>query len=148
MDWLRVLLSRCAAFIHPQKLDADLDEELLAHIELATEENRKRGVPEEEARTRQRHQVPQEIRGSVAEWRDLRCAPRPSQILRGGTRDFVAEPNLDSSGYDGPDPSAYIRVISVGGFGNCTPGSDGTTWLPGRGSSTSAQSPRGRSAGS
>jgi macrolide transport system ATP-binding/permease protein len=51
MDWLRVLLSRCAAFIHPQKLDADLDEELLAHIELATEENRKHGMPEEEART-------------------------------------------------------------------------------------------------
>jgi macrolide transport system ATP-binding/permease protein len=51
MDWIRILLSRCAAFIHPQKLDADLDEELLAHIELATEENRMRGMPEEEART-------------------------------------------------------------------------------------------------
>ncbi len=50
MEWIRVLLSRCAAFIHPQQLDAELDEELLAHIELATEENRKRGMPEEEAR--------------------------------------------------------------------------------------------------
>jgi putative ABC transport system permease protein len=51
MDWIRILLSRCAALIHPRELDADLDEELLAHIELATAENRKRGMPEEEART-------------------------------------------------------------------------------------------------
>ena len=50
MEWIRILLSRCAALIHPRKLDADLDEELLTHIELATEENRKRGMPEEEAR--------------------------------------------------------------------------------------------------
>ena len=42
---------RCAALIHSRELDAELDEELLAHIELATEENRKRGMPEEEART-------------------------------------------------------------------------------------------------
>ena len=51
MDWIRILLSRCAALINPRELDADLDEELLAHIELATEENRKSGMPEEEART-------------------------------------------------------------------------------------------------
>ncbi len=51
MDWIRILLSRCAALIHPQQRDADLDEEILAHIELATEENRKGGMPEEEART-------------------------------------------------------------------------------------------------
>jgi macrolide transport system ATP-binding/permease protein len=50
MEWIRILLSRCAALIHSQRLDADLDEELLAHIELATEENRKRGMPEEKAR--------------------------------------------------------------------------------------------------
>jgi hypothetical protein len=51
MNWIRTLLSRCAALIHLRQLDADLDEELVAHIELATEENRKRGMPEEEART-------------------------------------------------------------------------------------------------
>ncbi len=51
MDWIRILLSRCAALTHPKQLDADLDEELLAHIELATEENKKRGMPQEEART-------------------------------------------------------------------------------------------------
>ena len=51
MDWIRTLLSRCAALIHTQQLDAELDDELLAHIELATDENRKRGMAEEEART-------------------------------------------------------------------------------------------------
>jgi predicted permease len=51
MDWIRILLSRCAALIRSRELDADLDEELLVHIELATEENRRRGMPEEEART-------------------------------------------------------------------------------------------------
>jgi hypothetical protein len=51
MEWIRILLSRCAALIHPRELDADLDEELLTHIEFATQENRKRGMPEEEART-------------------------------------------------------------------------------------------------
>jgi putative ABC transport system permease protein len=51
MDWIRILLSRCAALLHWKELDGELDEELLAHIELATEENRKRGMSKEEART-------------------------------------------------------------------------------------------------
>jgi hypothetical protein len=40
MDWIRILLSRAAALFRSKKLDADLDEELRAHIELAIEENR------------------------------------------------------------------------------------------------------------
>jgi predicted permease len=51
MDWIRILLSRCAAFFRRSKLDADLDDELRGHIELAIEENVKRGLPREEART-------------------------------------------------------------------------------------------------
>ena len=51
MDWTRMLFSRCAAFVRGKKLDADLDEELRAHIEMATEENRRRGMNEREART-------------------------------------------------------------------------------------------------
>ena len=35
MDLIRVLLSRCAALLRRRRLDADLDEELCAHIELA-----------------------------------------------------------------------------------------------------------------
>jgi predicted permease len=51
MDWIRILLSRCAALFRRQRLDADLDAELREHIELATEENRRRGLAEADART-------------------------------------------------------------------------------------------------
>jgi macrolide transport system ATP-binding/permease protein len=50
MDWIRMLLSRCFGLIHGKALDADLDEELRAHIDLAINENLKRGLPLEEAR--------------------------------------------------------------------------------------------------
>ena len=51
MGWLRILLSRCAALFRGNRLDADLDEELRAHIDLATQENRRSGMNEQEART-------------------------------------------------------------------------------------------------
>jgi len=51
MDWIRILLSRFAALFRSRKLDADLDEELRAHIDLAIEENRGRGMNEAQART-------------------------------------------------------------------------------------------------
>jgi predicted permease len=50
MDRIRILLSRCAALLGKQKLDADLDEELRSHIDLAVEENLKRGMSPEAAR--------------------------------------------------------------------------------------------------
>jgi predicted permease len=50
MDWLRTLLSRCIAFFCRKKLDEELDEELLAHIELAIEENLRHGMTEDAAR--------------------------------------------------------------------------------------------------
>jgi predicted permease len=51
MDWIRILLSRSAALFRSRKLDADLDEEMRAHIDLAIEENRGRGMNEPQART-------------------------------------------------------------------------------------------------
>ena len=51
MDWIRILLSRSAALFRSRKLDADLDEEMRAHIDLAIEENRRRGMNEAQART-------------------------------------------------------------------------------------------------
>jgi macrolide transport system ATP-binding/permease protein len=49
MDWLRTLLSRCKAFLMRKKLDQELDEEFRLHLDLATKENRRRGLPEHEA---------------------------------------------------------------------------------------------------
>jgi len=51
MDRIRTLLSRFAALFGKKKLDADLDEELRAHIDLAIHENLKRGMSPSEART-------------------------------------------------------------------------------------------------
>ena len=51
MDFLRTLTARLTALFGRRALDADLDEELRAHIELATAENVKRGMASEPART-------------------------------------------------------------------------------------------------
>jgi predicted permease len=51
MEWLRTLLSRCAALFRRRTLDADLDEELRAHLDLAIAENLLRGMNAQEART-------------------------------------------------------------------------------------------------
>jgi predicted permease len=50
MEWIRILLSRGAALFRSKKLDADLDEELRAHIDLAIEANRAQGMNEPQAR--------------------------------------------------------------------------------------------------
>ncbi|MGC2298242.1 MAG: ABC transporter permease [Acidobacteriaceae bacterium] len=44
------VVSRLAALFRPRKLDRDLDDELRAHLEMAAEENRRRGMSGEEAR--------------------------------------------------------------------------------------------------
>jgi predicted permease len=51
MEWLRIAWSRCAALFRARRLDADLDEELRAHLELAVDENIRRGMMAHEART-------------------------------------------------------------------------------------------------
>jgi predicted permease len=51
MELMRILISRCAALFGKRKLDADLDEELRAHIDLAIQENLKLGMSATEART-------------------------------------------------------------------------------------------------
>ncbi|MGD0733815.1 MAG: ABC transporter permease [Terracidiphilus sp.] len=48
---MRVLLSRCAALLGKRKLDADLDDEVRTHIEFAVEENLRKGMGPNEART-------------------------------------------------------------------------------------------------
>ena len=50
MDWIREVVSRCAAFLHRRKLDEELNEELDAHIEAAVEENIARGMRPDQAR--------------------------------------------------------------------------------------------------
>jgi predicted permease len=51
MDWMRVLLSRCGALFGGRRLDDDLEDEMRAHIALAIEENIRRGMSLQAART-------------------------------------------------------------------------------------------------
>jgi predicted permease len=51
MDQLHTFLSRIASLFRREHLDAALDEELRAHIDLAMEENMKRGMSKKQART-------------------------------------------------------------------------------------------------
>lgn len=50
MGGVRTFLSRWVAMFRRNRLDEELDDELRAHLEFAAEENRKRGMSEEEAR--------------------------------------------------------------------------------------------------
>ena len=50
MGWIRVLLSRFSSLFRRRELDARPDEELCAHIELAIQENVRRGMTTDEAR--------------------------------------------------------------------------------------------------
>jgi len=49
MDWLHELLSRCTSFLRRRRLDADLEDEVESHLELAIEENMRRGMTREQA---------------------------------------------------------------------------------------------------
>jgi predicted permease len=51
MDWMRVLLSRCGALFGRRRLDDNLEDEMRAHIALAIEENIRRGMSSQAART-------------------------------------------------------------------------------------------------
>jgi predicted permease len=51
MDWIRTLLSRVGALFNRRVRDSELDEELRAHIDLATEENVRKGMSAAEAHT-------------------------------------------------------------------------------------------------
>ena len=50
MSWLRVLVSRVRGLFSKRRWERELDEELRAHIEMATEENVRNGMPPDQAR--------------------------------------------------------------------------------------------------
>ena len=51
MELLRIVASRVKALFGGRRLDAELDDEVRAHIAMAVEENVERGMSQEEART-------------------------------------------------------------------------------------------------
>lgn len=51
MDLLRILFHRCTAFLSAKKLNEELEQEIDSHISFAVEENLKRGMSQQQART-------------------------------------------------------------------------------------------------
>jgi macrolide transport system ATP-binding/permease protein len=51
VERIRILFSRCTAFLFRKKLDEELEDELRSHLDFATAENRERGMSAEAART-------------------------------------------------------------------------------------------------
>jgi predicted permease len=49
MSGIRAMISRCAALFQRRSLDRELDDELRAHLEMAAEENQRRGMSADEA---------------------------------------------------------------------------------------------------
>jgi predicted permease len=83
MDWIRILLTRCVALLRRRNLDADLDEELRAHIDLAMHENLQRGMSPEEARTAALRAF-----GGVTQAREMYREQRSFPLLQQLGRDF------------------------------------------------------------
>src|SRR5689334_4717545 len=50
MEWLNILRARLRALFRREGVLRDIEEELRIHVEMATEENLKRGLPPDEAR--------------------------------------------------------------------------------------------------
>ena len=92
MDRIRTMLSRILSVFVRRKLDAELDEELRTHIDLAIAENRTLGMSEKEARsqalrdfggltqTRETYRMRRGFPFLEQLWRDLRFGSR--QLLR------------------------------------------------------------------
>jgi predicted permease len=83
MDWIRILLSRTAALFRSKKLDADLDEELRAHIDLAMHENLRAGMSPEQARLAARRSF-----GGVTQTRETYRVQRGLPWLNEAERDI------------------------------------------------------------
>jgi predicted permease len=95
MESLRVVLSRCTALLRRRNLDADLNEELRAHLAMAMEEHVQRGMTRQQART----EALREFGGvtQISEYRVGRGFPLLSQFgrdLRFGLRQLHRSPGF------------------------------------------------------
>lgn len=83
MEWLRVLFSRCTGLLHGKRFDAELDEELRAHIDLAIDENQRRGLSAALARTQALRSF-----GGVTQTREAYRTQRGLQFLESLKQDI------------------------------------------------------------
>jgi len=113
MDRLRILFTRCAALFRRGKLDEDLDEELCTHIDLAVQENLRRGLSPDEARTAALRAF-----GGVTQTRETYRAQRSFPVLQQLGRDlrFALRQLCKSPGYS----AVVIITLALGVGANTT----------------------------
>jgi hypothetical protein len=82
MTWLRIFASRLAGLVRRRQLDRDLDDEIRFHLEMAVEENVRRGMSPEEARLAARRSF-----GGVAETAEIYRERRGLPIVESFVQD-------------------------------------------------------------
>ncbi|MCI0541431.1 MAG: ABC transporter permease [Verrucomicrobiales bacterium] len=94
MNWLRKFRFRLRALSKRQELDAELDEELRAHVEMQTAENVELGMPPGEARSTALHEFGwvEKIKETAREERGVRWIEDFLQDLRHGFRLLFKNP--------------------------------------------------------
>ena len=83
MDSIRILLNRFSALFRKRRLDADLEDELRAHIDLAAAENVQRGMTPEAAKTEALRAF-----GGVTQTRETYRVQRGFPVLQQFVRDL------------------------------------------------------------
>jgi putative ABC transport system permease protein len=96
MEWMRILISRAASLFTRRRLDADLDEELRAHVDLSTAEHLKCGLSPSDARAAALREF-----GGVAQTREAYRLQRGllfpetlAQDLRFASRQLLRDPGF------------------------------------------------------
>jgi predicted permease len=99
MNRLQQLLRRLGSFFRPSHLDRELEAEMAAHLELATEENLQRGMALDEARRQALISLggAEQARQRHRETRGLPGLDRLLQDLRYGARGFIRSPGFTAA---------------------------------------------------
>ncbi len=96
MTWLRVVALRIREMFAKRRLNAELSEELEAHLEMLTEENMQRGMPAEEARREARIALGgvEQVKEAVRDQRGLRFLESFVADVRFGARMLRKNPGF------------------------------------------------------
>jgi len=96
MNWFRVVASRLRGLFSKHRLDGDLDAELRAHLEMLTEENKRRGMSLQEARYAARREFGglEQTKESYRDQRSLPFLETFLQDLRYGGRTLKKNPGF------------------------------------------------------